>query len=68
MAFQDMIRPDAQSRLRRLAETLFGEFVAWRERTETRRTFGRMSDRELSDIGLSRGELDLPRADHLRNA
>ena len=37
-----------------LRETL----VAWSIRRETRRQLNRLSDRELNDIGLSRGDID----------
>lgn len=32
--------------------------AAWREMIENRRTLGRLSDRELGDLGYVRGDLD----------
>ncbi|WP_297768544.1 DUF1127 domain-containing protein [uncultured Roseovarius sp.] len=33
--------------------------VAWNERRATRAALSRLSDRELDDIGLSRGDIDV---------
>lgn len=37
----------------------FAVFSAWNERRATRAALSRLSDRELDDIGLSRGDIDL---------
>jgi len=34
-------------------------FIAWNERRATRNALSQLSDRELDDIGLSRGDIDL---------
>ena len=39
----------------RVYETL----VTWNERRATRKALSQLSDRELDDIGLSRGDIDL---------
>ena len=38
--------------------TIFGQFEAWRDAQATRRALGELSDRELDDIGLVRGDID----------
>ncbi|RJK99951.1 DUF1127 domain-containing protein [Paracoccus aestuarii] len=35
-----------------------GLFASWRETRVTRRELGRLSDRELDDIGLCRGDIE----------
>ncbi|MAO00879.1 DUF1127 domain-containing protein [uncultured Roseovarius sp.] len=37
----------------------FSVLAAWNERRATRAALSRLSDRELDDIGLSRGDIDL---------
>jgi uncharacterized protein YjiS (DUF1127 family) len=39
-------------------ERAFGAFSDWNDRRSTRKMLGALSDRELDDIGLSRGEID----------
>lgn len=34
-------------------------FAAWNDARITRRSLGKLSDRELDDIGLCRGDIDL---------
>lgn len=36
----------------------FARFADWRDRRATRSALARLSDHELEDIGLSRGEID----------
>ncbi|EAQ27347.1 DUF1127 domain-containing protein [Roseovarius sp. 217] len=38
---------------------VFSVLAAWNERRATRAALSRLSDRELDDIGLSRGDIDL---------
>jgi len=58
MAFYDTTRPAAVGRLGRAVETLFAEVAAWREARANRAALSRLSDRELSDIGLLRADLE----------
>lgn len=45
--------------------TLMGSFVAWNDARVTRNALAQLSDRELSDIGLDRGDIDVvARGDH----
>jgi len=37
---------------------LFGAFAAWNDARHTRKLLSQLSDRELDDIGLSRGDID----------
>jgi uncharacterized protein YjiS (DUF1127 family) len=37
----------------------FSVLAAWNERRATRAALSRLSDRELDDIGLSRGDIDM---------
>lgn len=41
-----------------IASTLIGAVVAWNDARVTRNTLSALSDRELEDIGLSRGDID----------
>jgi uncharacterized protein YjiS (DUF1127 family) len=38
--------------------TLVSTFAAWNDARVTRNALSRLSDRELDDIGLSRGDID----------
>ena len=38
--------------------TLVSAFAAWNDTRVTRNALSRLSDRELDDIGLSRGDID----------
>lgn len=40
------------------APRVFGSLVSWHERRITRDELYRLSDRELDDIGLTRGDID----------
>ena len=37
---------------------VFGAFAAWKDAQATRRALNELSDRELEDIGLVRGDID----------
>lgn len=41
-----------------LLGTLVASFAAWNDARVTRNALSRLSDRELDDIGLSRGDID----------
>lgn len=62
MAFFIQSRPVADGvfggTLRFSPSDLIARFVAWNERRVTRRELANLSDRELEDIGLCRGEID----------
>ena len=63
MAVYDQIRPHlggnpAASRLGRLVPDLLGRLAAWNDARVTRNALSRLSDRELDDIGLHRGDID----------
>jgi uncharacterized protein YjiS (DUF1127 family) len=38
--------------------SLFGAVAAWNDARNTRKSLGALSDRELEDIGLVRGDID----------
>lgn len=38
--------------------TLFGTLAAWNDARATRSALGKLSDRELDDIGLSRNDIE----------
>lgn len=38
--------------------TLFGTFAAWNDARQTRKALNALTDRELEDIGLARGDID----------
>lgn len=38
--------------------TLFASFATWNDARQTRKALGQLSDRELEDIGLCRGDID----------
>ncbi len=51
----------AVSHVSRLGESiaaLLGELAAWNDARVTRRTLNKLSDRELADIGLCRGDIE----------
>ncbi len=39
--------------------TFAAAFVAWNDARVTRKSLGRLSDRELDDIGLCRGDVEM---------
>lgn len=59
MATLDTIRPIAtENGLRTSLVSLFGAVAAWNDRRTTRDALARLSDRELDDIGLMRGDIE----------
>ena len=48
----------AVSRISSFVATLFGSVVAWNDARVTRSALASLSDRELDDIGLIRGDID----------
>jgi len=56
MTALDTTRPHAVSGS--FVSRLFAVLVAWNERRATRNALSQLSDRELDDIGLSRGDID----------
>ncbi|MEL6208195.1 MAG: DUF1127 domain-containing protein [Pseudomonadota bacterium] len=58
MAFFDTSRPANAGQLRRAVATLFTDFAAWRDARATRTALNKLTDRELSDIGLQRSDFD----------
>ncbi len=67
MAYYTTTHPASDSRLRRTFTALLAEFSAWREAVATRNALSRLTDAELSDIGLTRGDLDEMSNAELRN-
>jgi uncharacterized protein YjiS (DUF1127 family) len=45
-------------RIGRSVVSVFSAFVAWNETRATRAILSKLSDQELADIGLSRGDID----------
>jgi len=63
MAAYDFTRAPAAStgfftRLGAQITNVFGAVATWRDAHATRRTLNELSDRELDDIGLVRGDID----------
>ena len=58
MAFYDPTRPAAAGLLGRTVSNLAADLRAWREARVNRAALAKLSDRELSDIGLMRSDLD----------
>lgn len=59
MATVDTIRPIAtDTGLRTYIISLFNIVSEWNDRRVTRSALGSLSDRELDDIGLVRGDID----------
>lgn len=50
--------PDA-GHIRSFFPSLMARLIAWNETRVTRKTLHALSDRELNDIGLSRGDIDM---------
>jgi len=64
MAAFDTTRPAygsvlAVSRISSFVSNLFGNIVAWNDARVTRNALATLSDRELDDIGLIRGDIDV---------
>ena len=61
MATTDTFRPHPAgigSRFAIATHSLFGAFSVWNDRRSTRKMLGTLSDHELDDIGLCRGDID----------
>ncbi len=62
MAAFDMTRPTAASgsaaRIGAIFTAAVGAFAAWNDARMTHRTLSKLTDRELNDIGLHRGDVD----------
>lgn len=61
MAAFDTTRPYAAGSLSRSGAffmALFTAFADWNAARATRKTLGALTDRELDDIGLTRGDID----------
>lgn len=58
MAVTDTSRPTSAASRLGGPFRLINAFVAWNELRRTRKALSRLSDRELDDIGLSRGDID----------
>ncbi|MCV6586809.1 MAG: DUF1127 domain-containing protein [Marinibacterium sp.] len=64
MASFDSIRPAYGSnglfgRITALFTSAFGAVAAWNDARVTRNALSQLTDRELDDIGLGRGDIDL---------
>ena len=64
MASYDTIRPAYGSnglvgRITALFASVAGAVIAWNDARVTRNALGQLSDRELDDIGLVRGDIDM---------
>ncbi len=57
MAVIDTTRPHTTG-LRGLVSQITAAFLAWKDARATRAALSRLSDRELEDIGITRGEID----------
>lgn len=60
MAATDTYRPNTTgygTRLTAATNALFGAFSNWNDRRATQKALASLSDRELDDIGLSRGDI-----------
>ncbi|SDI58512.1 DUF1127 domain-containing protein [Aliiruegeria lutimaris] len=58
MAFYDMSQTATSKRLGRMVTQLVSSLMAWREECATRDVLGKLTDHELNDIGLLRGDPD----------
>ncbi len=63
MASFDTTRPMADGHLygarpSNLITRFFGAFAAWNDARVTRNALSRLSDHELDDLGLTRGDID----------
>lgn len=57
MSAVETFRANSSSRPGVIARA-YGALIAWAEVRETRNQLNRLTDRELSDIGLSRGDIE----------
>lgn len=58
MAILDQTRSTGSGYGAGTLSNLIGAFNAWNDARITRKALARLSDRELEDIGLSRGDID----------
>lgn len=58
MAYFDLTHPATAGRPSRTTRNLIASYLSWREARQTRAALSKLSDRELSDIGLIRADLD----------
>ena len=63
MAALDIFRPAATGRsvggrISQFTNSAFGTLANWRQTNATRRALSKLSDHELEDIGLSRGDIE----------
>ena len=58
MTTYDSSRPVAGPRVFGLLADLFARLATWNDARVTRHALSRLTDRELDDIGLSRGDID----------
>jgi len=54
----NVVSVDLNHRLGAVFASLSGSFRAWNDARNTRNALNRLSDLELNDIGLSRGDID----------
>ncbi len=45
-------------RMNQIAFGLFGKIIAWNDARVTRKILSQLTDRELDDIGLNRGDIE----------
>jgi uncharacterized protein YjiS (DUF1127 family) len=57
-AVQPIVQPVRKRGFASWIAARFSAFLAWREQARARAELGRMSDRELFDLGLNRGDVD----------
>ncbi len=57
MSAIDTTRPSA-SRLQGVLAQMIHGFASWNDARATRKALSKLSDRELDDIGLTRGDID----------
>ncbi|MCZ7676934.1 MAG: DUF1127 domain-containing protein [Roseovarius sp.] len=58
MAVMDITRTASPATVRGGLFNLFSRLGEWREVRQTRKVLSNLSDRELDDIGLTRGDID----------
>jgi len=58
MAYFDFSRPMGAGRTAGIFGQFIGMYAAWNDARKTRDALTRLNDRELNDLGLSRGDID----------
>ncbi|MBZ0122893.1 MAG: DUF1127 domain-containing protein [Roseovarius sp.] len=58
MAVMDIARTASPARVSGGVFSIFSRLVAWYEAYRTRKVLSALSDRELDDIGLTRGDVE----------